>query len=86
MGGSGLFEHEGYLLMAAAFAVYNEQGAGFGEDIYQESLEIELSRREIPFEKQVHVPVFYKGVRLTKSFIPDLLVVNEIIVELKAVQ
>ena len=86
MADGALFKQEGYQLMAAAFDVYNEHGHGFGGDIYQESLEIELQRREIPFETQVRVPVFYKQERLTKSFVPDLLVMSEIIVELKAVQ
>ena len=40
--GNGPFSHEGYLLMGAVFEVYNEQGYGMAEEIYQESLEIEL--------------------------------------------
>jgi GxxExxY protein len=35
--------------MAAAFEVYNEIGYGMAEEIYQQSLEIELSLRKIPF-------------------------------------
>ena len=35
-------QEEGYKLMGAAFEVYNEQGYGLAEEIYQESLEIEL--------------------------------------------
>ena len=42
------FAKEGYELMAAAFEVHNVQGGGLLEEIYQESLEIELQLRTIP--------------------------------------
>ena len=40
-----MFKEEGYLLMGAAFEVYNELGYGLAEEIYQQSLEIELGLR-----------------------------------------
>ncbi len=40
-----MFEDEGYKLMGAAFEVYNALGYGMAEEIYQQSLEIELSSR-----------------------------------------
>ena len=86
MNESGLFKQEGYDFMGAVFEVYDQVGAGFGEDIYQECLEKELNVRKIPFDSQVHVPVYYKGEQLTKYFKPDLLGTGEIVVELKAVQ
>ena len=44
-----IYKDEGYKLMGAAFEVYNEQGYGMAEEIYQESLEIELELRGILF-------------------------------------
>jgi hypothetical protein len=44
-----MFKQEGYDFMAAAFEVYNEIGCGMAEETYQQSLEIELSLRKIPF-------------------------------------
>lgn len=81
-----LMQQEGYDLMAAAFEVYNENGFGLAEDIYQESLEEELSIRGIPFAAKEELAVFYKRRRLKKKFIPDLFVYGGIIVELKAAQ
>jgi GxxExxY protein len=81
-----LFKEEGYQLMGAAFEVYNEQGSQLSEDIYQASLEAELKFREIPFDAQRRLDVFYKGVRLEPYFVPDLFVYDQIIVELKAVK
>ena len=48
MNDQGKFQQEGYDLMAAAFEVHNEIGGGLLEEVYQESLEIELGLREIP--------------------------------------
>jgi GxxExxY protein len=81
-----LFKEEGYQLMGAAFEVYNEQGSALSEDIYQASLETELTLRNIPFDAQRRLDVFYKGVKLEPYFVPDLFVFDEIIVELKAVK
>jgi len=83
---SGLFEQEGYDLMAAAFEVYNEMGNGFLEDVYQECFEMELGFRKTPFESQPELPLTYKGNSLKKRYRPDLIVVGEIIVELKAIK
>jgi GxxExxY protein len=76
----------GFDLMNAAFAVHNEQGAGLSEEIYKESLEMELTDRAIPFVTQPELPVFYKQRPLKKRLRPDLFVADEIIVELKAVK
>ena len=77
---------DGYALIGACFEVYNEMGNGFLEDVYQESLELELTERGIPFIAQPKLPVFYKGRQLRKQYEADLLVLDKIIVELKAVK
>ena len=77
-------QQEGYDLMAAAFEVYNELGFGLSENIYQESLEVELAGRGIPFLSQAEVPAYYKKQKLNKKFYIDLLTHGEIIVELKS--
>jgi GxxExxY protein len=79
-----MFQQEGYELMAAAFEVYNEIGYGMAEEIYQQSLEIELSLRKIPFLTKQELEVYYKGRKLTTCYKPDLLVFGGIVVELKA--
>lgn len=79
------FAEEGYALMAAAFEVHNIQGGGLLEEIYQESLEIELELREIPALSKAELAVYYKDRRLKKTYIPDLLVFGKIVVELKSV-
>lgn len=79
------FANEGYALMGAAFEVHNVQGGGLLEEIYQQSLEIELRLRGIPFQSKQELGVFYKGRMLAKKYTPDLIVFGGIVVEIKAV-
>ncbi len=79
------FGQEGYDLMGAAFEVHNVQGGGLSEEIYQQSLELELQSRSIPFRCKQQLAVYYKGQELQKKYIPDLFVFERIVVELKAV-
>ena len=79
-------QQEGYDFMAAAFEVYNEKGSGYLEDVYQECLERELTRRQIPWQSKPSLRILYKGEPLTKCYYPDLLIFSAIIVELKTVK
>jgi GxxExxY protein len=83
---SGLFQQEGYDFMAAVFEVYREMGNGFLEEVYHESLELELTDRGISYVTKPRLPIFYKGRPLRKHYEADLIVIGEIVVELKAVK
>lgn len=78
------FQQEGYDLMAVAFAVYNETGNGYLEEVYHECLERELTIRGIPWQSKPPLQILYKGEPLVRAYYPDLLVCSEIVVELKA--
>ena len=80
-----MFKDEGYQLMGAAFEVFNQLGYGMTEEIYQQSLEIELALRNIPFQSKNALTAFYKDRPLETCYTPDLFVFNAIVVELKAV-
>jgi GxxExxY protein len=80
-----MFKEEGYKLMGAAFEVYNQLGYGMAEEIYQQSLEIELELRGIPYYSKRELSVFYKDRQLQTCYKPDLLAFTSIVVELKAV-
>jgi GxxExxY protein len=82
---SEIYKDEGYKLMGAAFEVYNEQGYGLAEEIYQESLEIELEKRGISYRSKQELKCFYKGRELKKRFVPNLFVFDGLVVELKSV-
>lgn len=79
-----IFKEEVYQVVGAAMDVYYQLGRGFLEPIYQEAMEIELSRRRIPFEPQMSLTVHYKGQALEKKYNPDLICCGQIVAELKA--
>jgi len=79
------FAQIGYDFMAACFEVHRELGGGLLEEIYQESLEIELILRKVEFVSKQDLTMFYKGHQLRKRYVPDLVVAGHVVVELKAV-
>jgi len=81
-----LYREECYAIQGAVFDVYRELGSGFLEAVYQECLEKELKRHGVPFESQKELVLEYKGEALNQKYKPDLICVDEIIVELKAVK
>lgn len=81
-----MLEDEGYRFMGAAFEVYNQLGYGMAEEVYQQSLEIELGLRSIPYQSKCQLRLSYKGQKLEKTYYPDLFVYDAIVVEIKAVK
>ena len=77
-------EEESYVLRGAFFEVYKALGCGFLEEVYQESLEMELNFRKIPFVSQQSLQLNYKGYALKQIYKPVLICFGKIIVELKA--
>lgn len=57
---------------------------GFFEPVYQEALAIEFAVRNIPFHREVKLPIDYKGRRLSVEYCPDFICFDSVIVELKA--
>ena len=81
-----LFKDECYRIQGAIYEVNREMGYGFLEAVYQECLERELLKREIPYAAQKELFLSYKGEPLKQIFKPDLICYGEIIIELKAVK
>lgn len=75
-----------YEIRGAIFDVYNEIGPGLLESVYEEALAFELKERGLKVERQVEVPIRYKGNELKTPLRLDLLIENQIIVELKSVE
>lgn len=79
------FAQVGYDFMGACFEVHRVLGGGLLEEIYQESLELELLLRDIPYVSKEGLAVFYKGRQLKKRYVPDLIVSKSVVVEIKSV-
>ena len=75
-----------YEIRGAIYDVYKELGPGLLESVYEESLCFELEQRGLNVERQVQVPIKYKGNMLKTELRLDLLVEDKVIVELKSVE
>ena len=73
-------------IIGAAIEVHRCLGPGLLESAYEECLCHELKLRGIPFERQVDLPVPYKGLLLGCGYKMDLIVNQEIVLELKAIE
>ena len=79
-----LFKNEVYQIIGAAMEVHQELGPGFLEPVYQEALELEFRQRIIPHEREKPLNIYYKGIKLTRTYSSDFLCYDSIVVELKA--
>lgn len=73
-------------IIGAAIEVHKVLGPGLLESAYEECLCRELMLINLSFEKQVRVPVHYKGVKLECGYRVDLLIEKKVIVEIKSVE
>ena len=62
-----VYRQESYEIIGAAFDVYNKLGHGFLEAVYQEAFEIELKKREIPYEREKEIKIYYDGQELKQA-------------------
>lgn len=76
----------GTLILAAAIEVHRELGPGLLESVYEVVLARELSSRGLAVERQVPVPIVYKGLRFEEGFRADLIVAGKVLLELKSVE
>jgi GxxExxY protein len=73
-------------IIAAAIEVHRYLGPGLLESAYEQCLCRELHHRGINFERQVDLPIDYKGYRIDSGYRLDLVVDHRVVVELKAVR
>lgn len=72
-------------IIGCAFKVFNTLGAGFRESVYHQSMLIELREAGLDVESQVALDVYYHGTPVG-CFIADIIVDDQIIVEIKAIE
>lgn len=73
-------------VIGCAIEVHRELGPGLLESTYEQCLARELRLRDISFKLQHPLPVEYKGIRLLCGYRIDMLIEEELIIELKAVE
>lgn len=80
-----LYKSESYQIIGKCFEVHNNLGAGFLEIVYKDALEFEFRKANIPYKREQEYRVNYKGVILPHKFFADFVVMDKIILEVKAV-
>jgi len=73
-------------VLDAATQVHRELGPGLLESVYELALMLELKTMGIKAERQVEVPVFYRGEPLGVGFRADIIVEGCLLLELKSVE
>ncbi|NDV94006.1 GxxExxY protein [Dysgonomonas sp. 521] len=73
-------------ILKCAYAVHSELGPGLFEKVYEECLFYELTESGLSVEKQIELPVKYKGIEIDAGYRIDLLVEEIVIIELKSVK
>ena len=81
-----IYPEESYAIMGACFNVYKDKGAGFLEPVYQECLTMEFEYQKIPNMTQPELLLYYREKKLNKTYRPDFICYDKIIVEIKAVE
>ena len=72
-------------IIGCAYTVYNTIGAGFLESVYKNSLLIELNKAGLHAESEKPIKVYYDKI-VVGDFFADIIVDDEVIIELKAVE
>jgi len=76
-----------HAIIGAAIEVHRELGGpGLLESLYEEALASELESQGLRAERQIEVPVYYKGQKLSKTFRIDMLVNDLVLMECKATE
>lgn len=77
-----LYRRESYLIRGACFEVWNEFGGAFKEKVIDNSLRIALKDKGLKIETQKRIDIYFKNIKVG-IYIPDIIVEDKIIIELK---
>ena len=74
-----------YRVLGLAIEVHRVLGPGLLESAYEEALAHEFAQAKLSFQRQLEVPLLYKGLRLSCDYRLDFLIEDLLILELKSV-
>jgi GxxExxY protein len=73
-------------IIGAAIRVHRGLGPGLLENVYERCLCHELEQAGVQFQRQARLPVVYGDIQFDCAYIADLIVAEQVIVEIKAVE
>jgi GxxExxY protein len=76
----------GKLIVDAAYTVHKNLGPGLLEKVYEICFCHELGKRNLSYQRQIDIPIFYDNLIFDEGLRLDVLIENEIICELKAIE
>jgi len=76
----------GTIVIEASIAVHRELGPGLLEVVYEVVMAKEIQNRGLRVQRQVPVPIEYKGIRFAEGFRADIIVEGKVILELKSIE
>lgn len=71
-------------VILCAYQVHNQLGTGFLEKVYQNALAVQMRECNVAFKQEHPLSVFYHN-QLVGEYVPDFIIADKVIVELKAV-
>jgi len=75
-----------YSIIGSAMQVHQTLGSGFLEAVYSDAMELELKKRNVPYEREKAIKILYNKIILPHQYVADFVCYDSIIVELKAVE
>lgn len=76
----------GKIIVDSAVQLHRELGPGLLETVYEVVLAHEIEDRGLKVERQVNIPIKYRGIKFDEGFRADIIVEQKVIVELKSVE
>ena len=76
----------GTIIVEEAIALHRDLGPGLLEFVYEVCLANALNMRNLKVERQVPIPIEYRGIRFEEGFRADIIVENKILLELKSIE
>ena len=81
-----IYKEEAFQIVGCGMEVHRELGKGHDEVIYKDALQMEFGWKQIGFSREKEYAVAYKGILLPHKFFADFVVMEKIILEVKAVE
>ena len=80
-----LYQEESYQIIGACIAVHKKLGNGFECSVYEEALQKEFIKNDIPFTRYKSLPMYYEGELLENEFIADFVCYDKIMIDVRCV-
>lgn len=74
------------LVLDVCFKIHRKFGPGLFESVYEEFFAYEFTKLNIPFERQIAIPLIHEEIKIDISFKADFIIANSIILEFKSVE